>query len=111
MMPIPVLGQWITHAACSVGGGDWFPDPEAPDPAAPDTAGSDMAAPDSSVEKAICGGCPVQAACLASALAADERYGIWGGYTPDERADLIPGRHHQPAANRTTRSVAARTAA
>ncbi len=96
MTPIPLLNGWIAQAACSVGGGDWFPD---------------SAAPDSSVEKVICGGCPIQAACLAYALAADERYGIWGGYTPDERADLIPGRHDRPAAGRTTRSVAARTAA
>jgi WhiB family transcriptional regulator, redox-sensing transcriptional regulator len=29
--------------------------------------------------KAICGRCPVQAACLAQARARSERYGIWGG--------------------------------
>ena len=29
--------------------------------------------------KAICAGCPVQAACLARARARGERDGIWGG--------------------------------
>lgn len=35
--------------------------------------------------KAICAGCPVQAECLAAALASRERHGIWGGYTEKER--------------------------
>ncbi|MHB2023919.1 MAG: WhiB family transcriptional regulator [Mycobacteriales bacterium] len=29
--------------------------------------------------KAVCGCCPVQAACLASALARAEPWGVWGG--------------------------------
>lgn len=33
----------------------------------------------------ICERCPVRAACLEQALARQERYGIWGGTTPDER--------------------------
>lgn len=36
--------------------------------------------------KALCGACPVTDACLTYALAAPERYGIWGGMTEDERA-------------------------
>jgi WhiB family redox-sensing transcriptional regulator len=37
----------------------------------------------------ICRGCPVRAECLASALERDERYGLWGGLTPNERAALL----------------------
>jgi hypothetical protein len=32
-----------------------------------------------------CHQCPVQRSCLISALQNDERFGIWGGYTPEER--------------------------
>ena len=33
----------------------------------------------------ICRSCPLRRECLAYALAADEREGIWGGLTPAER--------------------------
>jgi len=39
----------------------------------------------------VCRSCPVQAECLEWALAADERYGVWGGKTPEERS-AITGR-------------------
>lgn len=44
---------------------------------------------------ACCRRCPAAAPCLAYALAADHRYGIWGGTTPEERramrwADAVP---------------------
>lgn len=32
-----------------------------------------------------CGWCPVRAECLAYALAAGERHGVWGGLLPTER--------------------------
>ena len=35
--------------------------------------------------KMLCAGCPVQAACLAGALARGEEYGIFGGLTAEER--------------------------
>jgi WhiB family redox-sensing transcriptional regulator len=35
-----------------------------------------------------CEGCPARAACLAYAVAADERRGIWGATTPAERQQL-----------------------
>lgn len=44
--------------------------------------------------KTICGDCPVRARCLEYALAiekgraARERWGIYGGFTPEERARL-----------------------
>ena len=34
---------------------------------------------------AICGGCPVRGACLATALDIGECDGVWGGTTPRER--------------------------
>lgn len=49
-----------------------------------DPAGSDDA-------KAVCRGCPVRSECLAYALAARERAGVWGGLTPDERAEQLRG--------------------
>jgi hypothetical protein len=38
-----------------------------------------------------CRSCGAQRACLAYALAADERFGIWGGTLPEERQALRPG--------------------
>ena len=38
--------------------------------------------------KKICAGCPVRAECLESALANDERFGIWGGLSERERRRL-----------------------
>lgn len=35
--------------------------------------------------KAICTLCPVREACLEHALAAREKFGVWGGYTERER--------------------------
>ncbi|MFE7273013.1 WhiB family transcriptional regulator [Streptomyces sp. NPDC057623] len=42
---------------------------------------------------AVCGGCPVRAECLHDALATEpswHRYGLWGGLTPRQRAQLPP---------------------
>ena len=35
--------------------------------------------------KSICAVCPVRVQCLQHAIDTDERHGIWGGMTPDER--------------------------
>ena len=35
--------------------------------------------------KQICGACEVRTQCLSHALAADERYGVWGGLSERER--------------------------
>lgn len=37
----------------------------------------------------MCPVCPVRAACLATALLNDERWGVWGGFTPNARASLL----------------------
>ncbi len=38
--------------------------------------------------KAVCGGCPVRAECAAHALVVQEPYGVWGGFTENERLRL-----------------------
>jgi WhiB family redox-sensing transcriptional regulator len=38
--------------------------------------------------KRVCSGCEVRAECLEYALANDERFGIWGGYSERERRRL-----------------------
>lgn len=35
--------------------------------------------------KTVCASCPVRVQCLQHAVACDERYGVWGGLTHDER--------------------------
>jgi Transcription factor WhiB len=40
---------------------------------------------DAPMASSVCRSCPVAAECLAYALAADERFGVWGGMTPEER--------------------------
>lgn len=40
------------------------------------------------IAKQACLSCPVRAECLRRALETGERYGIWGGMTPEERRDL-----------------------
>lgn len=46
--------------------------------------------------KAVCQACPVRVRCLEWAVHADERAGVWGGATPDERA-LIRRERRQSA--------------
>lgn len=41
--------------------------------------------------KLICSSCPSKLDCLAMAIRQDIGYGIWGGYTPDERMKLRRG--------------------
>lgn len=38
--------------------------------------------------KAICKGCPVRAECLFTAVSNDEKFGIWGGFSPRERTSI-----------------------
>jgi WhiB family redox-sensing transcriptional regulator len=63
------VDRWVVGAAC-VGSWDLF---------FPEHGDGDAA-------KRICAGCDVRAQCLAHALAAGERHGIWGGTTPGERS-------------------------
>lgn len=45
------------------------------------------------VAKQICAACPVRNRCLEVSLVSREPYGVWGGLTEEERADLL----HNPA--------------
>lgn len=38
--------------------------------------------------KSVCRACPVQQPCLEFALATHQDYGIWGGYTEEERREI-----------------------
>ncbi len=42
--------------------------------------------------KAICNTCGVKGECLTYALSHRERYGVWGGMTPDEREEILQSR-------------------
>lgn len=48
----------------------------------PEKGGSARAA------KRVCRGCPVRRECLRYALATDQRFGVWGATTVEERASL-----------------------
>ena len=37
------------------------------------------------IAKAMCSSCPVKITCFEYALETDQRHGIWGGTSPDER--------------------------
>jgi WhiB family redox-sensing transcriptional regulator len=47
--------------------------------------------------KSICSGCTVKEPCLEAALAAGERFGIWGGLTSDERQTIAARRRARAA--------------
>ena len=51
----------------------------------------------------FCGQCPVQEACLRYALKTDQKYGIWGGLTADQRSRLL-GRGRDRSGDRPSRS-------
>ncbi|MGY6501628.1 MAG: WhiB family transcriptional regulator [Acidimicrobiales bacterium] len=52
--------------------------------------------------KAICGGCAHRVPCAASALAAGEEAGVWGGMTIAELAEAVAGVDDVRAARRRT---------
>jgi WhiB family redox-sensing transcriptional regulator len=63
--------EWHQQALCAEIGGDWwFPE--------------DNSRPEPEVLK-VCGRCPVQAECLEFALENNEKYGVWGGLSPNKR--------------------------
>lgn len=78
---IDVHWVWRDDAACRDTGGDLFfhPDSER----GPARRRRDAAA------KAICATCPVIASCLDWALSVGEPFGIWGGLSTEDRAQLL----------------------
>lgn len=92
-LTLPDAERWTTGAACAEDGvGPMFPHPQ-------DAEGIQYA-------KSICATCPIKATCLETALENNERFGVWGGLTEDERYALRRKRSAQVArAARKTPSV------
>lgn len=67
---------WMEQAVCVQTDGDGF---------FPDKGGSTREA------KRVCLGCEVRAECLEYALAHDERWGVWGGFSERERRRIQRG--------------------
>lgn len=67
--------DWRSRAACTDADPELFFPPD----------GASVAA-----ARRICSGCPVQFECLKHALAAPEKWGVWGGLTEAQRRRLRP---------------------
>ncbi|GAA1765792.1 WhiB family transcriptional regulator [Streptomonospora arabica] len=50
--------------------------------------------------KEICQACPVRPACADYAIAANQKHGTWGGYTPEERVTIRRSRMRRAQAGR-----------
>jgi WhiB family redox-sensing transcriptional regulator len=50
--------------------------------------------------KEVCASCPERVACLDFAMENNEKSGVWGGKTPDERRKLRSARHRRRLAAR-----------
>lgn len=74
------LGPWARQASCAE------QDPEIFFPPKNDSG---------EAARATCARCPVREDCLAYALAADEKFGIWGGLDESERRALHRKRARQ----------------
>jgi WhiB family redox-sensing transcriptional regulator len=79
--PLVVHWEWQNQAACRGMDSSAFYHPTAERHPARDNR---IAA-----AKAICNQCPVSTQCLDHALRVREPYGIWGGLSEAERADLL----------------------
>lgn len=71
VVPFPVRERGLDEPACAEGDQTWWFEPELFDRALQ-----------------VCGRCPVRSGCLDQALRTGERLGVWGGLTPDQRAEL-----------------------
>lgn len=78
---IPAPADWTTDAACAKS--------DDPDLFYPETKGPHRAA------RAVCQACPVRVQCLEAGM--DERHGVWGGTSPQERQELRRRRGNRPA--------------
>lgn len=83
-----VDGAWAGQGACVGIDFTVFYPPGEPDKDSPEVAAA----------RSICRTCPVQRDCLEYALARPERYGVWGGMTYRERANVARRRQRYAAA-------------
>lgn len=73
---------WSAYGSCaSVDPDLFFPEPGA----------------DTSAARAICRDCPVRRMCLDHALETNQKFGIWGGMTENQRRRLRRDRDQHPA--------------
>ena len=83
---IEAENDWRLHAACQRLDPDLF--------FSPDSFETKQERDDREAEaKAVCAACPVRERCLDYAVAAGERYGIWGGLNELERRAHVRRRH------------------
>lgn len=79
--------DWELRAKCAEAGRqseDWFPE---------------QGSPGMARTRAVCMSCPVRQSCVASALRRGrDCYGVWGGYTQDERRAYLNWRRRQAEA-------------
>lgn len=87
--------EWAHFAACLETSVQMYPGED-------DKAGIELA-------KEVCAACPVRAECLDEAQRTGDRWGIWGGYTAEERRTMrrnaarrtaAPERQRKPVARR-----------
>lgn len=87
---IGVIPTWVDQAAC---GGKVNPaqDPDDFYPISIVGRRRDARPDPNEAAKTVCKGCDVREKCLTWALEMDERHGVWGGLSPEERQELIRG--------------------
>lgn len=90
----PASPDWRDSAACRHAGVEMVPEAE------------ERGKPDVDAALAVCARCPVTEACLAEALSFGVGlYGVWGGMTRPERAELLKGRVAPPQREATSEPV------
>lgn len=82
-LPAPLVGvsEWQQNGACLGRGTALFFHPEGE--RGPRRDDREAAA------KALCARCPVRLSCRAHALSVREPYGVWGGLSVSDRAELV----------------------
>ena len=81
--PIADLWDWQLRGSCRGEDSALFFHPEG-------ERGSSREARDAAA-KGVCANCPVAMECLQYALATREPYGVWGGLSETERAEILAG--------------------
>ncbi len=92
-LPMPLIEtyEWQYEGACNNADPDTFFSPEF-------ERGPRRAAREAKA-KSFCATCPVVQQCREHALSVQEPYGVWGGLTVNERAEILAGRKAQPLAS------------
>lgn len=81
--PVADRWEWQLRGACRREDSTLFFHPEG-------ERGSSREARDAAA-KLVCASCPVTRECLEYALATREPYGVWGGLSETERAEVLAG--------------------